>query len=85
MILTMLENCFNISISYTDNDAKWMLIKNAPRFAIKNNIDRRFNLNILRDEIRVVIVYYVSDNPTDHYELIPVMKNLKEVLSFGWH
>jgi len=43
-----------------------MLIKNAPGFPIKNNIHRGFNFNILRDEMGIIIAYYVSDNPTDH-------------------
>lgn len=41
-----------------------------------------YNAQIAVDEHKVIIVVsYVTNNPTDHYELIPLMKQIKSNLS----
>jgi hypothetical protein len=68
----------NISVSYNDNESKWMLIKNASGFSIGNNLYRRYNLQVLGDENGPIINYSVFKDPTDHHTLIPIIKNSKK-------
>jgi hypothetical protein len=74
----IMGKAMNISVSYNDNESKWMLIKNAPGFSIGNNMYRGYNLQVLRDEKGMIVAYGVFQDPTDHYALIPIIEKLKK-------
>jgi hypothetical protein len=70
----------NISVFY-NNESKWMLIKNASGFSIRNNLYRGYNLQVLRDENGFIINFGVFQDPTNHHTLIPIIEKLKKTRS----